>query len=108
VLSLKGMPITVARDSADYQKVMAKLESLNVGGSKGAADRALIADVLFAKTETAAPVPRFVTADAGVYKPLATESGIELSKLGGTLPKMKPAGFEVTIEGWKIWLIPVD
>jgi hypothetical protein len=54
MITAKGVPIEVARDSAEYQKVLAKLDALNLGGGKGAADRALVSDAFFAKTEAGA------------------------------------------------------
>lgn len=80
---------------------------MNIGGSKGAADRALLADVFFAKSEGGA-VPIFVTGDKSVYNKLATEAGIDLENMGGkTLPELKPNGFTVTIEQRTIIVVPI-
>lgn len=44
---------------------------MNVGGGKGVADRAVVADAFFARTSPGA-VPRFATADRAVFNKLAT------------------------------------
>jgi len=107
LLAAKGLPLTVVRDSKEYKLLLTKLETMNLGGSKGAADRALIADVFFAKSEGGA-VPSFMTGDKSIYNKLATESGIDLTKMGGkTLPELKPTGFTVTINGQTINVIPI-
>ncbi|HEU4734438.1 MAG TPA: DUF4157 domain-containing protein [Kofleriaceae bacterium] len=106
-LATKGLPITVVRDSKEYKLLLSKLESMNLGGSKGVADRALLADVFFAKSEGGA-VPTFMTGDKSIYNKLATESGIDVTNMGGkTLPELKPHGFAVTIDGRTINVIPV-
>ena len=80
---------------------------MNLGGSKGAADRALIADVFFAKSEGGA-VPTFMTGDKSIYNKLATESGIDVTSMGGkTLAELKPNGFAVKIDGRTINVIPI-
>jgi hypothetical protein len=107
VLATKGLPITVLRDSKEYKLLLSRLESMNLGGSKGVADRALIADIFFAKTEAGA-VPTFITGDKSIYNKLATEAGIDLENMGGkTLPELKPDGFAITIERRTINVIPI-
>ena len=107
ISGVKGLPLTVARDSVDYQKVVAKLESLNVGAGKGAADRALVADAFFAKAEVGA-TPTFMTGDRAIYNKLATAAGIDVSKLGGkTLFEFTGGGFNITLEGHTIRVIPI-
>ncbi|TMQ17872.1 MAG: hypothetical protein E6J91_09170 [Deltaproteobacteria bacterium] len=107
VLATKGLPITVLRDSNEYKLLLSRLESMNLGGSKGTADRALLTDVFFAKRE-AGVVPTFVTGDKSIYNKLATEAGIDLENIGGrTLPELKPDGFTVTIEKRTIKVIPI-
>ncbi|HZJ63468.1 MAG TPA: hypothetical protein VFD36_08065 [Kofleriaceae bacterium] len=104
---LKGLPITVARDSVDYQKVLTKLESLNVGATKGAADRALVADAFFAKTDPGG-IPTLLTRDKAVFNKLATAAGIDVSKTGGkTLFDFTGGSFNVTIEGHTLRVIPL-
>jgi hypothetical protein len=107
-LATKGLPISVARDSKEYKLLLSKLESMNLGGGKGAADRALVADVFFAKREGGA-IPTFMTGDKSIYNKLATEAGIDLEGLGGkTLPELKPNGFTVTIDGRTINVVPIS
>ncbi|HEX8111169.1 MAG TPA: hypothetical protein VF516_25740, partial [Kofleriaceae bacterium] len=106
-LATKGLPITVLRESTEYRSLLSKLESMNLGGSKGAADRALVADVFFAKSEGGA-VPTFVTGDKSIYNKLATEAGIDVENMGEkTLQDLKPNGFPVTIDGRTINVVPI-
>ena len=108
VVKVKGLPLEVARDSAAYRKVLAELERLNLGGSKGAADRALVADVFFAKTEPGV-VPQFATADKNVFNKLATEAGIDLRHMGGKkLSELHPGGFDVSIAGQKLHVVTIE
>lgn len=112
-LSFKGVPLDGLRDSADYQKVLAKLESATVGKADGVADRALVADAFFAKTTGGAP--NFMTSDQNVVKKLAGLAGIDVNKAGGypgLLAKYGTAGkvskgFTVTVEGKSLVVIPV-
>jgi hypothetical protein len=107
MLAAKGLPITVLRDSKEYKLLLSRLESMNLGGSKGAADRALLADVFFAKRQAGA-VPTFITGDKSIYNKLATEAGIDLENTGGkSLPELKPNGFAVTIEQRTINVVPI-
>jgi hypothetical protein len=104
----KGLPIDVARDSDPYKQVLAELERMNVGGGNGAADRALVADAFFAKTEPGV-VPRFATADPDIYNKLARAKGIDPRRLGGkTLSQLHPGGFEVTVAGQKLHVVPIE
>lgn len=110
-INLKGVPLEVARDSAAYKQLLAELERLNVGGGKGVADRALVADAFFAKTEPGV-VPRFVTSDPDVVKKLAgmATPKIDVNTIGGypgLLKKYGSSGFDVTIEGRTLTVIPV-
>jgi hypothetical protein len=51
--------------------------------------------------------PTFMTGDKSIYDKLATEAGIDLTKIGGkTLPQLKPSGFGVTVDG-RTMVIPV-
>jgi hypothetical protein len=105
-IAARGVPISVLRDSAEYRQMLAKLESMNLGGAKGAADRALLADAFFAKAESGA-VPRFMTGDKQIYNKLASEAGIDLAKLGKSVPEAFPGGFEVVIDGKRLKVIAV-
>lgn len=107
-LGAKGVPLAVARTSRAYSELLGKLEAMNLGGAKGTADRALIADAFFAKTAAPGVTPRFATGDKAIYNKLAAEAGMDLSSLGGkTLPDIAPSGFDVTINGHTIRVIPL-
>jgi hypothetical protein len=82
VLDVRGVPIEVARESAEYQKVLGALAKANVGKAQGFADRGLIADAFFAKTE-AGVVPRFLTGDKNVVNALARMAEIDVNAIGG-------------------------
>jgi hypothetical protein len=108
-LSLKGVPIDVLRDSPDYVKVLNKLAAEKVGGSGGFADQALMADAFFAKTEPGVTA-KFLTADRNAVKKLAGIASIDVNKVGGYPGLLKmygSTGFNVTIEGRTITVIPV-
>lgn len=108
VVNVKGLPLAVTRDSAAYKKVLSELERLNLGGGKGAADRALVADSFFAKTEPGV-VPQFATADKNVFNKLATEAGIDLKRMGGKkLSELYPGGFDVQIAGQTLHVKPIE
>ncbi len=76
-LKVKGMPLSVLRDSDEYKEVVTVLESISLKGSKvkgvgkpdGFLDRGLIADTFFAKADLGV-VPSFVTADRDVVRAL--------------------------------------
>jgi hypothetical protein len=108
-LKLKGVPIEVMRDSPDYAKVLNRVATENVGGPEGFADQALVADAFFARTEPGVTA-RFLTADKKVVNRLAAIAKIDVQKLGGYKALVKQygsAGFNVTIEGRTITVIPV-
>jgi len=110
-LALKGVPIDGLRDSAEYQKVLAKLESVNVGRADGFADRALVADAFFSKTEPGVTA-RFLTSDKRVVNGMArlATPPIDPSKVGGypsILATYGKTGFNVTIESRTITILPV-
>jgi hypothetical protein len=109
-LNLRGVPVDVLRDSPDYVKLLNKLAEKQVGRAKGAADRALVADVFFAGTEPGV-VPKFVTADVDIVNKLAEIAGLNPNKIGGfeeLLRQYRSTGFKVTIEGRTITVIPVE
>ena len=64
------IPITVSRSSPEYQSILHELSTTNVGGSKGVADRHIIADLCFAEKIHPSIIPTFTTADTGLYAPL--------------------------------------
>ena len=108
-LNLKGVPIDGLRDSPEYAKVLKRVAAEGVGGPQGFADQALVADAFFAKAEAGANV-RFLTADKKVVNRLAAIAKIDVQKVGGykaMVTQYGSTGFEVTIEGRTITVIPV-
>ena len=101
-----NQPAPTPAAPAEYRSMLTKLEGLNLGGATGAADRAIIADAFFARAE-AGVVPRFITGDKSIYNKLATEAGIDPRKLGKSVAKAYPDGFEVSIAGRRLKVIPV-
>jgi len=111
VINVKGVPISVARESSDYQKVLKALADKNVGGSGGFADRGLIADAIFAKVDPGV-IPKLVTSDKNAVNKLAViaTTPIDVVKAGGyggLVAKYGSTGFEVTIEGRKLMVVPL-
>jgi hypothetical protein len=74
--------------------------------SKGVDDRNIVADTFFAVCEPGVK-PKLATQDKGIYNPLAERSGMNLAKLGAELPKVMPDGFDVTIQGRTITVVPL-
>lgn len=109
-----GLQLTVSRSDAAYQRVLAELETPPpVGGNKGFADRAAIADVLFARTTGG--IPRFVTADKDIYIRLAenyNKSGVlrpmPNEPKADAVIRQFPRGFGVEIDGRKMFVVPVQ
>src|SRR5262249_37931539 len=67
IVNMKGLPIEVARESPEYQKVLAALEKEELGTASGFGDRGIVADALFAKTEPGV-IPEFLCADQNAVK----------------------------------------
>jgi len=63
------------RTHPDYPLVLDELKSASVGGRKGAADRSLVLDAMFAENETGG-IPKLATADEGVCVALAKQFAI--------------------------------
>jgi hypothetical protein len=112
-LDLKKIAISVDRNSSEYRSLLKNLENpdnvfgMTVGRAKGIADRNIVADVFFAKTQ-AGVIPRYATADANIYKPLARRAGIVPERLNGKkIPEVYPNGFEVSINGKVIHVFPL-
>lgn len=106
-LSQKGVPISVERTSQAYQDMLAELaKDPAVGRAKGAADREVVADAFFAVTEPGAK-PTLAVHDKGVYNPLARRAGVDPAKLGAPVAEKFPDGFDVTVNGRTIKVIPV-
>jgi hypothetical protein len=93
-LKVKGVPITGARDSAEYKEVVQALENvkirtgpktqvgtrLPVGGEEGHLDRALVADQFFAKADPGVAAS-FVTSDGAVVRSMVNFADAEALKL---------------------------
>ena len=116
-LQVKGIPIETLRESAEYQKVLKILADRNVGKAKGVADRGLIADAFFARTEAGVTSRTLVTADPGIVTKLADMATppIDVVKKGlrGIVAEYGPKGtrgrgFDVIIEGRTLTVIPVQ
>jgi hypothetical protein len=104
---VKGLPITVLRDSDEYKGLLSVLESSGIGAKKGAADRAMVADAFFAKSEGGA-VPKFATADNDVFTKLSKHADPRVVlNPGETLPAVRSSGFNVVINGRTLTVIPL-
>jgi hypothetical protein len=102
----RGLDLDVARKSTEYKKLVTVLDRYGVGRAKGVADRAIIADTFFAQTEPGA-VARFATQDKGIYNALLRITGKNPAKLGKPVAEAFASGFEVTINGRTIKVIPL-
>jgi hypothetical protein len=104
------MPTTVDRNDPAYQSLLQELETNNVGQAKGGVDRQIVADTFFAQTEPGV-TPTFTTHDSGIYNKLAKIAfGFEPHPRhfeGKSLPDAYPNGFDVTISGRTIRVIPI-
>ena len=95
------------RSSPEYQDVIKELEKNTVGRAKGAEDRRIVADALFAKTEPGV-TPTLLTHDPGVYNRLLFMSGTDPAKLGKPVAVLYPNGFDVVFgNGRKLRVIPL-
>ncbi|HRC56281.1 MAG TPA: hypothetical protein PKU97_10180, partial [Kofleriaceae bacterium] len=113
VITVKGMPLDVAatasRQAPAYQDALRALENAGVGGKGGLADRAVIADALFAKVE-AGVTPTIALADQNAVKNLARLAGIDVVKARGykgLVTSYGSTGFKVTIEGRAVLIRPL-
>lgn len=104
----KGVAISVERSSQAYQDLVAELAGTPqpVGGTKGVADRNIVADTFFAVCEPGVML-KLATQDKRIYNALARRAGMDLAKLGAELPEVKPGGFDVTIQGRTIKVLPL-
>ena len=69
-------------------------------------NRIIVADAFFAKTKPGV-TPAFATVDRGIYNPLLKIAGINPQKLGRPAPETFPNGFDVTINGRTLLVIPL-
>jgi len=93
--------IEVSRSSNEYQSVLKRLESINLGQLKKNSenDREIVADLFFSKRNYKDDVPTFVTGDAGIYGPLCQLNPRCLS-LGGDRKLIRQVfqdGFDVSV-----------
>lgn len=94
--------IEVPRSSPEYQSVLKKLESMNVGAVKANSpnDQEIVADLFFARKNYENEIPRFVTGDGGIFEPLCRLNPICANAKGSKkfIRESFPSGFDVTIE----------
>ena len=103
---LQRIETTVSRSDPAWIAVHAQLEAATVGRSKGANDRLIIADLFFARTTGTEP-PTFATMDVGIINPLFVLSGGNPAKLGSRVSQARPDGFNVTLHGRTIRVLPL-
>ncbi|MET0235910.1 MAG: hypothetical protein ABW224_14795 [Kibdelosporangium sp.] len=126
-----GLAVEIDRNSAAYRDVLDALEqpparpwtapsgidpvtgaTEAVGLADGIRDRTVVADALFAQV-TGGGVPRFMTADGGVFERLAAWShnvrppGPPPGKIPARLARANPGGFEIIINGRTLHVLPV-
>jgi hypothetical protein len=82
------------------------LRAAKVGGENGGADSGVVADVFFAATQSGATAT-LATADKGVYNRLAALAGIEPGSAVGPVWRTHPNGFDVTVNGRTIHVLPL-
>ncbi len=93
--NVRGISLKVSRSSRVYKDFFTRLrEPPAVGTIGGFPDREIVADLFFAEA-IEGEVPTLVTADAGVYKPLAQRANLDLDNLVGRYEK---DGFIVTLD----------
>lgn len=102
--------LTVSRDAPEYAELLSVLIRYNLGTGTGLADRSIVADAFFARTDGA--VPRFMTDDDHMINPLLAMSGRDPATVRGVPPRplgvVFPHGFEVEIHGRRLIVIPVE
>lgn len=102
-----GVPLLVRRDSPEYRAIFAELTRENVGTAKGGPDRGILTDIFFAQTATGA-LATLATQDRQVYNSMARLGGIDVGAMGAkTIPDLYPDGFEVTLRGRTIRIVPI-
>ncbi|MBD2014513.1 DUF4157 domain-containing protein [Microcoleus sp. FACHB-53] len=104
----KGLPLSVTRTSQDYKDLLDVLENPShlVGRGKGVNDRLIVADTFFSKTKPGVK-PTFTTHDPGIYNNLLRIKGELPEKLGKPVPQVYADGFDVTINGRTIRVLPL-
>ena len=102
----RGVEVTVDRAAPEYANLYRILEQGGVGRAKGTMDRYIVADTFFARTEPGV-LPTLATHDKGVYNRLLRLSGVDPARLGRPVSEVYPNGFNVTIDGRTIRVIPL-
>ncbi len=103
-LRYSSIKLEVKRSDPKYQAVKKVLEVHSVGGKAGLGDREIVTDIFFATTENRSR-PVFITADKGIYNKLAKIAGVDPK--GKALPVAFPDGFDVTINGRTVRVLPL-
>ncbi len=106
----KGMSMKINPDDEEFRSLLNELENNNVGQGKGSGDRQIVAETFFAPTESGV-TPTLVTHDPGIYNKLwKISSGKEPHPRhfgGKSLTEALADGFDVTINGRTIRVIPI-
>jgi hypothetical protein len=130
-----GLDIAVERNSPEYRAILDELERPRprpwtsaadvdpttgrteaVGKPGGIRDRTVVADALFAEAVPGSgpQAPRFFTADGAVFERLAgyatstvNPPGTGPGKVPARLARANPDGFEITVLGRRLWIVPV-
>jgi hypothetical protein len=103
---MRGVPLVTSPDSPEYKGVLSVLRRYRVGTMDGVRDRAIVADALFASTERGVK-PTLYTGDNNVLNPLARIAGIDVADAHIDLRKNYAQGFDVTINGRTLHVVPV-
>jgi len=102
-LEREGFALTIDRHSPQYNAVLDELAKASVGAKKGAADRSIVADTMFA---SGAAKPSLMTGDDDMFKRLFEHFGPGKSRpvkqkpgqsLAAAIQDLYPNGFDTTI-----------
>ena len=104
----RDISLSIRRSSPQYQALLRVLEARKVGGTKANApkDRTIVADTFFAQTEPGI-TPKLATQDTAIYNNLALIAGIKPNRTAAGIAVAYPNGFNVTINGKTIRVIPI-
>lgn len=94
---IRRAALSADRATPEFQSVVKILEGANVGGAQGAADRVVVAEAYFARTEDGS-TPTFMTLDKKIYNHLCRLSPACGSSMGRRAVYLThPNGFEVSL-----------
>lgn len=82
------------------------LDRYNVGKGEGVADRAIVADAFFSQSEPGV-TPKLATMGAPIYNNMLRIKGVRPEKLGKSVFEAFPNGFDVTVNGRTITIVPL-